>query len=162
MLDTIYNLRGTNTICVVSIGIAIKALELSALLPSQRMTEIRGRVALGIVDNRLTIVGSQQVLPSAVVSVGFSVLGFDVTVVVIRQRVYGDVVFLFGQQLPKRVIRVLIGAIDTIDYLGNTFFGIVLILNRSAVGKLNLLDKRGLRIGPPLIICFVRSVITPS
>ena len=50
VLNSVYGLRGTNTISVVSVSITIKGLKLSALFPSQSMTEIRGRVALSITD----------------------------------------------------------------------------------------------------------------
>ena len=46
VLDTIYNLRGTNAVCIVGILNVVKLLELTSLFPSQVMTEVGGGVAL--------------------------------------------------------------------------------------------------------------------
>ena len=46
VLDSIDRLTCSDTVCIVGIGVAIKGLELTALFPGQRVTEIKGRVAL--------------------------------------------------------------------------------------------------------------------
>ena len=48
MLDSIDRLTCSDTVCIVGIGVAIKGLELTALFPGQRVTEIRGRISLYI------------------------------------------------------------------------------------------------------------------
>ena len=40
MLDTIYGLRGTNSVRIVGVSVSIKGFKLSALFPCQRMTEV--------------------------------------------------------------------------------------------------------------------------
>jgi hypothetical protein len=75
VLDTVYNFRGTNTICVVSIGISVEALELSTFLPSQSVTEIVEGVTLNIIFDRLAIKAGEQILPSCI-SVGVSLSSY--------------------------------------------------------------------------------------
>lgn len=53
MPDTIDSLAGTDTVGIVGIGNAVKRLELAALFPGQGMAEVRGGVALCVVDNSL-------------------------------------------------------------------------------------------------------------
>ena len=50
---TIDCLGSTDAVGVVGIGNAVKGLELAALSPCQRMTQIRGRIALSIIGNGL-------------------------------------------------------------------------------------------------------------
>ena len=52
---SIYCLARTNAVCVVGVFDVVKLLELSTLFPSQRMTEIGGRVALSyfIIPNQV-------------------------------------------------------------------------------------------------------------
>ena len=57
MLDTCDRLAGTNTVGVVGVGVAVKALQLATLLPGQLMAQIRGRVALSIVGDS-SVVGT--------------------------------------------------------------------------------------------------------
>ena len=45
MLNAIHRLARSDAIRIVGVGIAIKTLKLSALFPSQRVSEVRGRVA---------------------------------------------------------------------------------------------------------------------
>ena len=75
MLDSIYSLTRSDAVGIVGVLGIIKGLELSALFPSQRMTEIACRVALCIVGNGLAVAGGQQVFPYAVaVGVSLAVL----------------------------------------------------------------------------------------
>ena len=46
MLDTCDRLAGTNTVGVVGVGVAVKLLQLAALLPGQLMAQISERIAL--------------------------------------------------------------------------------------------------------------------
>ena len=46
MLDTCDRLAGTNTVGVVGVGVAVKALQLATLLPGQSMTQISKRITL--------------------------------------------------------------------------------------------------------------------
>ena len=69
MLNAAYRLARAYAVCIVGVGVGVVALELSALFPSERVTEIACRVALCIVGDRLTVVCGEQVLPSAVVGV---------------------------------------------------------------------------------------------
>ena len=46
MLDTCDRLTGTDTVGIVSVGVAVKALQLAAFFPSQGVTEVRNEVAL--------------------------------------------------------------------------------------------------------------------
>jgi len=48
VLDTVHRLAGTNTVGIVGVGVAVKALQLTALLPGQGVAQIRGRIALPI------------------------------------------------------------------------------------------------------------------
>ena len=48
MLDTCDRLAGTDTVGVVGVGVAVKALQLTTLLPGQLMAQIGGRIALPI------------------------------------------------------------------------------------------------------------------
>ena len=48
VFDTVYSLTCTNAVCIVSICVAIKRLQLSSLFPSQCVTEVGCRVALCI------------------------------------------------------------------------------------------------------------------
>ena len=49
VLNSVYGFRGANTVRVVGISIAVKALKLSALLPGQSVTEVSERVALYLI-----------------------------------------------------------------------------------------------------------------
>ena len=75
MHDAVHSLGGTNPVGIVGVLGIIKGLELSALLPSQRMTEIACRVALCVVgDGRISYL-CQQVFPLFVaVSIDLAVL----------------------------------------------------------------------------------------
>ena len=53
MLDSTNCLTGTDAVGVVGIGVAVEGLQLSTLFPSQSMTEIGSRVALGVIGNGL-------------------------------------------------------------------------------------------------------------
>ena len=46
MLDTCDRLAGTDTVGIVSVGVAVKLLQLAALLPGQLMAQIGKRIAL--------------------------------------------------------------------------------------------------------------------
>ena len=46
MLDAAHRLARPDTVGVIGIGIAVKAMKLSALFPCQRVPEIGGRVGL--------------------------------------------------------------------------------------------------------------------
>ena len=46
---TVDSFAGTDTVCVVGIGIAVKGLQLPTLFPDQGVTKVIGRIALGIV-----------------------------------------------------------------------------------------------------------------
>ena len=46
MLDAAHSLAGTNTVGVVGIGVAVKPLQLAALLPGQLMAQTGGRITL--------------------------------------------------------------------------------------------------------------------
>ena len=75
MLDSIYSLTRSDPVGIVGVLGIVKGLELSALLPSQRMTEIACRVALCVVGDGLAVAGGQQVFPYAVaVGVSLAVL----------------------------------------------------------------------------------------
>ena len=75
MLNPINRLARSDAICIVGVLGIVKGLELSALLPSQRMTEIACRVALCVVGDGLAVAGGQQVFPYAVaVGVSLAVL----------------------------------------------------------------------------------------
>ena len=63
VLYAIYCLTGTNTICIVGVGITIKRLKLTSLFPSQRVTEVRGGVTLSIISDGLTVITGEKVLP---------------------------------------------------------------------------------------------------
>ena len=71
---SIYSLTRSDAVGIVGVLGIIKGLELSALFPSQRMTEIACRVALCVVGDRLTIARDEQILPCAVVGVSLAVL----------------------------------------------------------------------------------------
>ena len=49
MLDASYRFAGTDTVRIVGVFVAVVGFKLSALLPSQRVTEVACRVALCIV-----------------------------------------------------------------------------------------------------------------
>ena len=66
MLNAVYSLARSDAVGVVGIYVVVKGLELSALLPRQRMTEVGSRVALRVVAYRLLAVACQQVFPNAV------------------------------------------------------------------------------------------------
>ena len=142
MLDTIYGLRGTNAVCIVGVGIAVKTLELSALLPSQCMTEVACGVALGIIRNALPVVFGEQILPNAVaISVRLAVLRENVTVVIILHRVDNSRYTILGyrlrQKLTEGIVCVFGHTVDTVGYLGNALLGVILVGKRSAVRKGN-------------------------
>ena len=62
---SIYCLARTNAVCVVGVFDVVKLLELSTLFPSQRMTEIGGRVALSYFHYTKPSEKSQEKTPSA-------------------------------------------------------------------------------------------------
>ena len=66
MLYAVYSLARSDAVSVVGIYVVVKGLELSALLPRQRMTEVGRRVALRVVAYRLLAVSCKQVFPNAV------------------------------------------------------------------------------------------------
>ena len=45
-MATTYYLGDTNTVVVILVGVTIKRLELTSLFPSQRVTQIIGRIAV--------------------------------------------------------------------------------------------------------------------
>ena len=55
MLDTCDRLAGTDTVGVVGVGVAVKLLQLATLLPGQGMTQIGGRITLGVIDDGLLV-----------------------------------------------------------------------------------------------------------
>ena len=46
VLNSVNSLTCSNTVGIVSVGVAVKALQLAALLPGQGMTQIGGRITL--------------------------------------------------------------------------------------------------------------------
>ena len=75
MLNAVYRLARSDAVGIIGIYVVVKGLELSALLPRQRMTEVGRRVALRVVAYRLLAVSCKQVFPCAVaVGVRYPVL----------------------------------------------------------------------------------------
>ena len=66
MLYAVYCPARPDPVGVVGICVVVKGLELSALLPRQRMTEVGRRVALRVVAYRLLAVACKQVFPCTV------------------------------------------------------------------------------------------------
>ena len=66
MLDTAHRLARADAVCVIGVGVAIKGCKLSALFPSQGMTEIARRVALRYLYYNKANAKSQQKPPRAV------------------------------------------------------------------------------------------------
>ena len=76
MLNAVYSLARSDAVSVIGIYVVVKGLELSALLPRQRMTQVGSRFALRVVAYRLLAVSCKQVFPCAVaVGVRYPVLG---------------------------------------------------------------------------------------
>ena len=77
----------TNTTCVVCIRMIAEFLKLSALFPSQGMTEIGGGVTVGVVSDCRIGTGAnlcEQVFPNSVtVLINNTVLFGNITIVVI-------------------------------------------------------------------------------
>ena len=151
MLDTAHGFRGADAVCVIGIGVGVEGLKLPSLFPGQGVTEIRGRVPLGIVLDGLAVICGQEILPSCIaVNVGFSVFLNDVPVPVILHGVDNTTVLLFGQKLTQGIIGVFKGAIQAVRDLGNTFLGVVLVVDCSAVGEgdalYKLCGRRGLEL----------------
>ena len=124
------------------------------------MTEVRGRVALRIVGDGLTVVCGEQVAPDGVaIGVGLSVARGDVAVGIIGHRVddRGRAVFglLFGQQLSKRVIGVFRYTVCTVGDAGDAFFFVILIRDGAAAGEDDLADQLRGGGGLDLVGCLV-------
>ena len=142
MENAVNRLARSDAVCIVGIGVAVKGLELSSLFPCQRVSEIRSGVALCIVSYRLAIKGCEQILPSCIaVGVSLAVLFNDIAVVVILHRVDNFTVDCLGKKLTKCVISIFGYTVDTVCYLGDSLFRIILIRKSSSVRKNDLADK---------------------
>ena len=148
VLHTANRLTRADAIRIVGIGVAVKGLQLSALFPGQRMTEIGGRVPLCIVGNGLTVVASEKVVPCFVITVLLAVFVYDVTVVIILHRADNFAIYRFGDKLTKRIVGVKrsIGNWRIIYCVGlhngsNTLLGIITVRKGRAVRENDLADK---------------------
>ena len=160
MENTVDLLAGSDAVCVVGVLDIVKLLKLASLFPSQRMTEIIGRVALRIIGYRLTVIRGKEILPS-IVAVYVADLGCfcnlaifvnnalsrNVTVVVIRK--LGSYAILgFGFKLTKCIVGVdrcvgygsFVNRVG-LDNRGNTLLGIVAVRECSAARENDLADK---------------------
>ena len=63
MLNAVYGLTCSYTVCVICICDIIELFKLTSLFPSQSMTEIRGGVALCVVLTDLATKTSEKILP---------------------------------------------------------------------------------------------------
>ena len=139
-----YRLACADAVCVVGILDIVKGLELSALFPRQRMTEIIRRIPLCVIGDAQSVVTGQQILPHSVaVGVSDAVLALDISVVVIRHRINNRVIDGLGEQLPQRVVGVFRNAFKGVCDLCDALFGVVLIPERSAARQYDLTCQLG-------------------
>ena len=97
------------------------------------MTEVRNRVALTVILNRNSVVCGQKVFPLFVpVGIRYSVLGLDVTVVIIGHCIDNCAVYGFGKQLTEFVIGIFGYAVNGIGYFRNSLFRVVFVGNSSS------------------------------
>jgi hypothetical protein len=66
VLNTVDRLARSDAVCVVSIGIAVKRLELATLFPSESMTQIRNGITLCVVGDGLITNCGRLILPDTV------------------------------------------------------------------------------------------------
>ena len=174
VLYTVYSLARSDTVCIVGVSVVVKRLKLSALFPSQSVTEIRGRVTLCIVGDRLTVVRGKEILPSIVAIyitdlgcfynlTGFInyTLGSDVTVVVILE-LGGLAILSLSFKLTEGIVGIRYSAVNGIGNFNNSFFIIVLIRNGTTIGKSNMAYKLSGSGGLDFPIFFMPSVIAPG
>ena len=97
------------------------------------MSEIGNRVALCVVGNCLIADFGKQVFPLFVpVGIRYTVLGLDVTVVIIGHCIDNCAVYGFGKQLTEFVVGIFGYAVDRICYFRNSFFRVVFVGNSSS------------------------------
>ena len=129
-----YCLARSDTIGIVGIGITVKRLQLSALFPCQRMTEILDGVALLVVGNGLAVKSGKQVFPNCIaVGVRLASLFDNVSIIIIHHCVDNYSIFCFSQKLSECIVGVCGCAINAVGYFGNSFFCVILIRQRSSV-----------------------------
>ena len=151
MLHAVDRLTGTNAVGVVGVGITVKGLELPPLFPSQGVTQIGGRIPLGIVGNGLTVVSRQFILPDIVaIGIDLAVLGQDVAVAVVGHGVDHNAVHRLRQELTKGIVGILGSAGDrpviALPRLGDrsdSLLRIVGIGQGMTIGKDDLADQIG-------------------
>ena len=112
------------------------------------MTEVRSRVALTVVLNRNSVVCGQEVFPLFVpVGIRNSVLGLDVTVIIVSHGVFDNTVYGFGKQLTEFVVGIFGYTVNAVCNLGYSFLGIIFIRYCSAAGECYLTYKLRCRAG---------------
>ena len=149
MLNAVYSLARSDTVCIVGLGVVVKGLKLTSLLPSQSMAEILNRVALSIVLNIISVIGLKKITPSSIVEIFLTVLRDDITVVIILHTVYDRAVNSFGKKLAESIVgvlgnvdnRLVISSLVRLGYRGDSFLGIILIGESSAIREENLAYK---------------------
>ena len=116
------------------------------------MTEILNGVALCVVLDFYSAYRIKAVTPYGVVGVSLTVFRQDIAVGVVGHTVDHITVMAFGKKLTKRVVGILSSTVYAIYDLRNSFLGIVLIRERSAIRKQNTADKLGCRRGFELAV----------
>ena len=148
--SAVCGLAGTDAVGIVRVRVTVVGLELTPLFPSERMTQIGQRIALVIVSDLLAVVADQQIPPGGVIGVLLAVLGLDVAVVVVGDRVDGDVVDNFFGQLTKGVVAIVGGvclevavARGDFRYLRDAFLVVVGVEQGRVVREGDLADQMG-------------------
>ncbi len=84
VLHATYSFTGSDAVGIIGVCVFAEGLQLPALFPNQGVSQIFGGVALGVVGDGLAIVTGQQVGPcGVVVAILLTVLGEDITVVIV-------------------------------------------------------------------------------
>ena len=105
------------------------------------MIKVGQRVALCVIGDGHTAVRRQKILPRAIITIGNTVLGQDVAVVIIGHGIDHRAADRFGKKLTESIVgvlgnigdRLVISSLIRLGYGGDSFLGIILIRNSSVI-----------------------------